>query len=281
PNIKTGDIVPVALPGAKVKTPEGTSKIKETDIHGVKSQGMLCSPYELGVGEDHSGIFILPDSLGFHTGRPLRTVRAVLFSKEASLADIPTEWAVFPGITVRRARSKMLEKWIKDQVARIKESPDASSWKGFRGLHEKFTGSPLPGSAEAIVTFIKETGTVPNINTFVDLYNVFSALTGISMGAHDIDKLDGQPRLTILTNDTPFRHATTNDQDLAKKGEYAYVDDRGILCRLDIKQSNRTAVTKDTRNILLLLQGNEQLTQQDLEKGLSAFQKLVDTLIEK
>lgn len=55
-NIKIGDKVPVALIGAEL--PNGLT-IKEAEIRGEKSFGMLCAKDELGLGEDHSGIFIL------------------------------------------------------------------------------------------------------------------------------------------------------------------------------------------------------------------------------
>ena len=55
PNIKLGDKVPLALPGAKV----GDITITEAKKMGYVSQGMLCSPRELGIGSDHSGIYIL------------------------------------------------------------------------------------------------------------------------------------------------------------------------------------------------------------------------------
>ncbi|HEX4204682.1 MAG TPA: phenylalanine--tRNA ligase subunit beta [Ktedonobacteraceae bacterium] len=59
PNIKQGDKVPLALPGAKV----GDITITESRKMGYVSQGMLCSPRELGMGNDHSGIYILdPDT---------------------------------------------------------------------------------------------------------------------------------------------------------------------------------------------------------------------------
>lgn len=54
-NIKVGDKVPVATVGAKL--PGG--EIKEAEIRGVKSFGMLCAEDELGLGKDHSGIIIL------------------------------------------------------------------------------------------------------------------------------------------------------------------------------------------------------------------------------
>ncbi|MFA6171698.1 MAG: phenylalanine--tRNA ligase subunit beta [Patescibacteria group bacterium] len=56
PNIKPGQMVPLALIGAVM--PNGL-EIKEVDVRGIKSQGMLSAPDELGLGEDHSGILIL------------------------------------------------------------------------------------------------------------------------------------------------------------------------------------------------------------------------------
>ncbi|GCE18050.1 phenylalanine--tRNA ligase subunit beta [Dictyobacter kobayashii] len=65
PNIRLGDKVPLALPGAQV----GDITISETRKFGYVSQGMLCSPRELGMGNDHSGIYILePDTA---LGQPL------------------------------------------------------------------------------------------------------------------------------------------------------------------------------------------------------------------
>jgi len=54
-NIEVGQMVPVALVGAKLSGGE----IKEVEIRGVKSLGMLCAKDELGLGTDHSGIMIL------------------------------------------------------------------------------------------------------------------------------------------------------------------------------------------------------------------------------
>src|SRR5438477_6687368 len=55
-NYKVGDKVPLALPGAKL--PNGT-EIRKSRLRGVESEGMLCSPIELGIGEDASGLLIL------------------------------------------------------------------------------------------------------------------------------------------------------------------------------------------------------------------------------
>src|SRR5256886_11269850 len=59
-NYKVGDKVPLALPGTKL--PNGT-EIRKSKLRGVESEGMLCSPIELDLGEDASGLLILsPDA---------------------------------------------------------------------------------------------------------------------------------------------------------------------------------------------------------------------------
>lgn len=59
-NIKTGDLVPLALPGTRL--PDATP-IKESRIRGEVSHGMLLAEDEMGLTDDHSGILILPDDL--------------------------------------------------------------------------------------------------------------------------------------------------------------------------------------------------------------------------
>ncbi len=58
PNIAADIKVPVALVGAELP---GDFKIKKSKLRGVASCGMCCSKRELGLGQDHSGIWVLPD----------------------------------------------------------------------------------------------------------------------------------------------------------------------------------------------------------------------------
>ena len=63
-NMAVGDLVPLATLGTVM--PNGM-KIERRKLRGEWSNGMLCSGKELGLGEDHSGILILPSDLPLGT----------------------------------------------------------------------------------------------------------------------------------------------------------------------------------------------------------------------
>src|SRR6266498_4432707 len=61
-NHKAGDKVPLILPNYALPLKPGEKEpfvIKERKVFGVTSQGMMCSPQELGLAEDADGILIL------------------------------------------------------------------------------------------------------------------------------------------------------------------------------------------------------------------------------
>ncbi|HTD85740.1 MAG TPA: phenylalanine--tRNA ligase subunit beta, partial [Candidatus Binatia bacterium] len=60
-NFKVGDKVPLILPGNTLpaKAGEQPVTIKAGKIRGVESQGMMCSPQELGMAQDAEGLLIL------------------------------------------------------------------------------------------------------------------------------------------------------------------------------------------------------------------------------
>ncbi len=98
PNIEAGQLVPVALPGAILPAspaggPNG-AEIKEAEVRGVKSSGMLCAPDELGLGDDHSGILILKSNakVGEPLAKHLGLHEVILEVDNKSLSNRPDLW---------------------------------------------------------------------------------------------------------------------------------------------------------------------------------------------
>jgi phenylalanyl-tRNA synthetase beta chain len=82
PNARAGVVSPLALPGAEL--PGGI--VREAKVRGEMSGGMLCSQKELGLGEDHSGIWILPED----------TVAGIPLDEALGLKDILMEIGITP-----------------------------------------------------------------------------------------------------------------------------------------------------------------------------------------
>ncbi len=62
PNVAAGQKVVVATVGCEVHPTHGASfKINKSKIRGEVSEGMICAEDEIGLGENHSGIMVLPD----------------------------------------------------------------------------------------------------------------------------------------------------------------------------------------------------------------------------
>ncbi len=65
-NFSVGDLVLVVLPGGVLPGAQGsgTVEISARKTYGHVSAGMICSAKELGLGEDHAGIIVLPEDAG-------------------------------------------------------------------------------------------------------------------------------------------------------------------------------------------------------------------------
>ena len=71
PNVAAGQTVVVATVGTTLYSPDGESfKIKRSKIRGVESLGMICAEDEIGVGNSHDGIIVLPAEADALIGHP-------------------------------------------------------------------------------------------------------------------------------------------------------------------------------------------------------------------
>lgn len=62
PNVAAGQKVVVAVNGTKLYDGEESFTIKRSKIRGVESNGMICAEDEIGIGTDHAGIIVLPET---------------------------------------------------------------------------------------------------------------------------------------------------------------------------------------------------------------------------
>jgi len=92
PNVEPGQLVPVALVGATL--PSGL-EIKESEIRGEKSQGMICAEDELGLGKNHEGILVLGDQakIGEPFAKYLALDDTILEVDNKSLSNRPDLWS--------------------------------------------------------------------------------------------------------------------------------------------------------------------------------------------
>lgn len=88
PNLAEGQLVPVALVGAILP---GNFEIKESEIRGEKSSGMICAEDELGIGKNHEGIIVLNESakIGEPFAKYLKADDIILEVDNKSLSNRP------------------------------------------------------------------------------------------------------------------------------------------------------------------------------------------------
>lgn len=83
PNVAVDQRVAVVLPGGRLP---GGHLIEVAELRGQKSEGMICSAKELGLGDDHTGILVLP------TEAPV----GKSFAKYAGLDDTVLDVKILP-----------------------------------------------------------------------------------------------------------------------------------------------------------------------------------------
>ena len=132
--------------------------------------------------------------------------------------------------------------------------------EGFNLLHDK-TGvkrrKNIPASENLIKLLIKNHGMF-YINQAVDIYNLISLESKLALGAHNIDRVDGNVTLRFTDGSERFVPIGQTVPFSVAPHEYSYCDDANeVLCRLEIRQVEKTKVDEDAQNVLYIIQGNE------------------------
>jgi phenylalanyl-tRNA synthetase beta chain len=116
-NMAAGDLVPYAPPGATL--PGSGGPLERKEIRGVTSDGMLCSPQELGVSTEHTRILVLPDDTepGADLGELLGLGEAVL-----DLEVVPNRPDLMSMVGVAREVAAATGEDLRPPVTAVQES---------------------------------------------------------------------------------------------------------------------------------------------------------------
>jgi len=247
-NYKAGDKVPLALPGTKL--PNGT-EIRKSKLRGVESEGMLCSPIELGLGEDASGLLILsPDA---KVGAPI----ADLFPADTILdveitpnrGDLLSHFGLareIAALTGAGAPSPRTGETAPRRdgsitIAATRECP-------FFSLRE-IDNVKVGPSPQWLRAKIESVG-VRSINNIVDISNFVMLELGQPTHAFDADKLKGGINVRLARDGEKFLALDGKTYSL-KPDNCVIADQERAVGIGGVMGGEETGVTDSTKNILL------------------------------
>ena len=247
-NYKVGDKVPLALPGTKL--PNGT-EIRKSKLRGVESEGMLCSPIELGLGDDASGLLILsPDAkIGMPIGDlfPADTILDVEITPNRgdllSHFGLAREIAALTGKKLREPPPLRTADTTASEV-KISASRECPFFSARKVYNVKVGPSPRWLRAK-----IESVG-IRSINNIVDVSNFVMLELGQPTHAFDADKLKGDINVRLARDGEKFLGLDGKTYSL-KPDNLVVADQERAIGIGGVMGGEETAVTDSTKNILL------------------------------
>ena len=248
-NMDVGDVVPLATLGTTM--PNGMT-IERRGILGVDSEGMLCSASELGLGDDHSGIHVLPADapLGVAYGEALGLERDVLIDADVTrnrpdcwgYVGIARDLAAKLGVEFRPS-APMLQVTGPELRAPV-EIVDGDRCARFTST--VISGVEVRPSAEWMARRLAAAGMRP-INNVVDVSNYVMLELNQPNHAYDLDTLGGggfRVRLAregeqLTTLDGEVRTFTSDDLFICDADDVP-IGVGGVMGGLDTEISDRT-----------------------------------------
>jgi phenylalanyl-tRNA synthetase beta chain len=254
PNAGPGVRTALAPPGA---TLPGGRRVKSARIHGVTSEGMLCSEKELGIGDDHDGILVLPPDA------PLGADLSTYLGLDDQILEIeitPNRPDALSVVGVAREIAALTGAPFRFPQVAVKESePDAASLAAVEidapDLCPRFCARVISGltvrpSPPWMAQRLRAVGLRP-INNLVDVTNYVMWELGQPLHAFDYERVT---RHTIVVRRArPGERITTLDgQDRALAPSMALVcDPERALGIGGVMGGGDSEVTDQTTAVLL------------------------------
>ena len=259
-NFNQGDHIVTAMIGAVLP---GDFKIKKSKLRGVESCGMNCSSRELGLGDDQSGIMILPedapigvpftDYLGMSDvvldceitpNRPDCLSMTGMAVEVSAMYDIDTHIEL-PSVTSESGQN------ASDQVDVTVADPELCSRYTARVVRNVKIG-PSPKWLARRVTACGGR----SINNVVDVTNYVMYLTGQPLHAFDLGKLtkeDGKYHIVVRAAKDGEHIVTLDGEDRELTSDMTVITDNGKtpIALAGVMGGMDSEITENTVDVLL------------------------------
>lgn len=255
PNVEVGQKVAVVLPGA---TLPGGFLIEEREIRGIKSSGMICSERELGLGEAHTGILVLPEN------SPVGAIFVKHFGIDDSILDIKIlpdragdalsyhgvarEIAALDGYAPQFSETEKktlrIPAYNRAPKVTIADKQGCSRYLGLYFDNIQNEESPLWLKIQLLLSGLRPK------NVVVDITNYLMLLTGQPVHAFDAVKL--VKGITIRKAKKGEKMKTLTGALLKlDPADVVIADTKGPVALAGVMGGNRTAVTAKTKSVFL------------------------------
>ena len=265
PNVAVGQKVVVATIGTTIYPVNGEPlTMKKAKIRGVESQGMICAEDEIGIGESHAGIIILPDDV-----KPGTPAADYFKPQEDYIIEIgltPNRMDAMSHLGVARDVCAYLTHHDKKDTTVV--SPFKNNFKpDNQGMQmqvlvensdacQRYAGVSIEGvtigeSPAWLQDRLKSIGLRP-INNIVDITNFILHETGQPLHAFDADAIKGRKVIVKnLPEGTPFTTLDEKERKLHAGDLMICNGEEEPMCIGGVYGGLRSGVTATTRNIFL------------------------------
>ena len=173
-------------------------------------------------------------------------------------------------------KQKKMEEWALN--CNIDEVFNHPVIQGYKDLLQSVERSVKknPPTVPALIRNIQHRGSIPCINSIIDIYNVEALNSFLAIGGHDFDKIHDYIEFTVSEREDIFLPILSTEKHVAKT-DYVYRDEKGILAWLDVRDGENYKFDDKTKNAIFIIQGNLNTS---VEMRMDALKRIQNDLSE-